>query len=230
MKITGTDSRAASFCVVKMAANVAPEFLHDKRDRVVADLRAPHLRRIQDGAVASRMVAVSGYGGRHRAAENFGKVELGASRIGAGDENAADRVSGSMPKASLAEMIVAGILLENRREHGLGHKVFNRAIGEGRADPLPVTLGALAEPRLAVLRLAHAGQKGVPGEFHPIEGAARNHSELGAGAQPGNVLGVDGKEIGERPEEAIVGCSSFFFARDLALLLLAFLLARVGGR
>src|ERR1700690_3496012 len=166
------------FLLAQLAANVGPEFFHHDRDGVVANLRSPYAGCVRQSAIGTGMVTVGGNGGRSGTAQNLREVELLVSGIGAGDNDAADGVSGTMPKSALALLKETRVLVEQGRENSLGHEVFDSAIGKGGSETLSIALGALSVAGFAVLSLAYAGQRSVPGDLDVVERAASHYLEL----------------------------------------------------
>ena len=60
--------RSSGLLVTDLAANVRPEFLHDDRNRVIADLCPPDAGRIRNISISFRMVTIGGNSCRERAA------------------------------------------------------------------------------------------------------------------------------------------------------------------
>ena len=115
------------------------------------------------------MVAVGGNPGRKRTTDDLGIVELLASRIGAGDKDPADGVTGTMPEPSLARLEETRVLMEHGGQNRAGKIVLDRAIREVRRKALAVADRSLTIARFAVFGLAHPGQKTVPGDLDVVE-------------------------------------------------------------
>ena len=120
--------------------------------------------------------------------QNLRKVELLVPGIGAGDNDAADGVSGPMPKSALALLKETRVLVKNGRENCLDHEVFDGAVGSGRSETFRVSLGALSVAGFAVLRLAYASQSSVPGDLDVVERAASHYLEFLADGRSGGTL------------------------------------------
>lgn len=60
-RTAGAFLRTASLLVFcHFSADVGPEFLYYKRNRVVADLRSPHTQRVRQSSICMRVVAIGG--------------------------------------------------------------------------------------------------------------------------------------------------------------------------
>lgn len=171
-----------------LAADIGPEFLDDECECVVTDLRSPHADSIFQGTVtgvvprialavksikrAARVVAIRRNGRSEGGANDFRVVKLIVTGVGAGHEGAADGVSGAMNEAALSGLKKAGILVKDGGEDRADNEILDRSIGEVGGVAFAVTGRALAEPRLAVFRLANTGEESVPDSLDGIEGTS----------------------------------------------------------
>src|SRR5580693_8744937 len=105
------------FVVVDLAADVGPEFLGYVTDCVEEDVGAPDAHGTAEGALVLRVVGVRDAGG-DGVANDFGVIELSFPTVGASDEDAADGILRAVPGAARAELKIARILIEDRRENG----------------------------------------------------------------------------------------------------------------
>src|SRR6516225_11648624 len=107
------------------------------------------------------MITVSGDCGRQRSTHDFGVIELILARIRAGNEISAHSVPTTMCKASLPQLEIARILVQQGRQDRAGREVLDRTIGKRCRESLSVALPALSESRFTVLGLTDGRQKSV---------------------------------------------------------------------
>src|SRR5580693_2897721 len=105
------------FFLAQLAANVRPEFFDHVSEGVVTNLRSPNAGRVGQSAIGAGVVAVGRNSGGRRAATNLGKIELLMPRIGAGDKNAADGVTGAMQECAIALLKETRVLVKHGREN-----------------------------------------------------------------------------------------------------------------
>src|ERR1035441_7917455 len=120
------------------------------------------------------MVTVSRDRGPESTPKNLGVVELWVARVGASDEDPADRISSPPPKTPLAGLIEAWVLVKERRQNGSSHKVFDDAVSSRRSVSLGIADSALPIRRLTVVRLIDAREKGPPRELYVIKCSPRS--------------------------------------------------------
>jgi len=102
------------------------------------------------------MVGV-GNSGCNSVARNFGGIELQIALIGASDKDAAHRIHRTVPNAAAAKLEIAGVLMQERREHRGRHQCADSRVGVERAIALRVSAEALPIRRIAVPCLARQG-------------------------------------------------------------------------
>ena len=140
--------------LAQFAANVGPELFNHVGDGVISHLRAPNTGGVGQSAISAGVVAVGGNGSCGRAAENLREIKLLMPRIGARNEDAADRVARAMHKSPIALLKETGILVEHGREDCSSQKVLDGAVGKGCPETLAVALRSLSIPWFAVFCLA----------------------------------------------------------------------------
>src|ERR1700693_1660126 len=151
------------------------------------------------------MVAIRRNSRRQGAAEYFGEIELLVPGVGTRYENAADGVSRTVQEASLSRLKITRILAQQRRQNRARHEVRNGPISGVRTESLSIAFRSLSITSLAILGLADARQKGIPGQLHRIERAAGHHLELLFSGEWRNLIGIlQGQEVRQRVEESIL--------------------------
>src|SRR5579864_3320295 len=83
-----------------------------------------------------------------------------------------------MPKSPLTRLEKARILVQQGGKNKSGHVVLDGAVRKIRSVTLAITFGALPVTRFAVLRLADASQKSVPGDLNVVERTAGDYLEF----------------------------------------------------
>ena len=91
-------------------------------------------------------------------AQNAG---LRSAGVRARNQHAADRMPGAPKETSAAELIIARILMQDRRQHLVGHEVLRQVVGIGRTIALPISFEALSVRWVAVASLPQTGNKPV---------------------------------------------------------------------
>ena len=90
----------------------------------------------------------------------------------------------------------------------MGHKVFNRAVGETNPVSVRVALGALAILWLVILRLGNTGKRAVPHEFDRIERILCGCLEFFRCRKPGRFAGILHREtVRQGEEQSVIGFS-----------------------
>ena len=79
-----------------------PKLFHHDGQRVVSYFAAPYAERVRKIPLVVGVVTVSRNSRTHGGSEDLREIELPAARVGARDEDSADRISGAMPKRPLA--------------------------------------------------------------------------------------------------------------------------------
>jgi hypothetical protein len=116
--------------VVNLAAQIRPELFCDIRHRIPPDLCTPDARSGCQRLTLPRVIAVSGYCGRNRTADDLRKIELTIPGIAAGENNPAYRVTCPAPGPSLSHLVKAWILVEQGRSNGARKVTLDRAVGK----------------------------------------------------------------------------------------------------
>src|ERR1700731_2628862 len=112
------------------------------------------------------------------AAKDLRGVELIASGVRTGNYDPAHGVKCAMPKAALAQLIKARILVQHRGKNCGSPVVFYGAICGSRSKALAITRCTLAVTRLTVFRLTDSRQKRIPGHLDVVERRPCHHREL----------------------------------------------------
>src|ERR1700733_416644 len=100
------------------------------------------------------MIAIGRNTGGQGTPEDLRNIELMVPGIGAGDQDPADRVCGTMNKATLAQLEIARVLMKHGRKNGAGHEVLDGSVGGGRPKSFSITFRPLAVAGLTIFRLA----------------------------------------------------------------------------
>jgi hypothetical protein len=124
--------------VADFPANIWPKLFHHDRNRVVSDLRAPHAGSIRPRPIGMRMVTVCGDPRRDRASEDLRVIELLATRVGRGDKDPAHRVAHAMQESTIARLVKAGILPQQRWKNGTNHEILDDPIVKIRRVALAI--------------------------------------------------------------------------------------------
>lgn len=185
--------------------DIGPEFFHDEGQSVVAHLRAPDARSIGQVPIGAGMVAIGGNGGGRRTPAQFREVELTRAGIASRDEQPAHGIAGAMPESAAAQLVVAGILAQQRGNDGGSHEIFNRAIRHSGSITLSVAFGPLSIAGLAIFRLTDSCEEPVPGILHVIERGAEHDSKfLFRGERRILAFIADCEEIRQSPKKAVI--------------------------
>lgn len=150
------------------------------------------------------MVGV-GESGCNRVAHNFGGIELKIAIIGASDKDAAHGIHRAVPNAAAAELEIAGVLMQERREHRGGHQCADSRVGVERAIALCVSAEALPIRRIAVPCLAHQGDHSDERNGDGIGHRFRGEFELYLCVEGLELVPVfDGQVVRPTEKEAII--------------------------
>lgn len=139
--------------LVNLATNIGPEFLGHIADRIQHDAGAPDAQSVAQCTLVLWMIGARNTG-RHGVAHNLGVIELKLATIASSDEDAAHRIRGAVPGSARAELEIARVLTQDRREHRGGHQGANSGVGKERAKALPVPLETLPIRRISVPSLS----------------------------------------------------------------------------
>ena len=97
--------------LLHLAADIRPELLHANRHRIPTNLGSPDAHGVRHSTVPGGMIGVRDTA-RNGAALHLGDVEHCVPGIASGNENPADRVAQAMFEAAMAQLVIAGILVE----------------------------------------------------------------------------------------------------------------------
>ena len=140
----------------KLVAHVGPELEQDVERGVAHDLDGEFFSRGREASSCGRIVEVRDAGSR-RVAQDFRVVECVAAGIAAGDQHPGHGVTHAGASGARAFSEVSRILVEERREDGLGEIVSNGLVCVGGSETAGIAFSALAERRKIVLPVGDAG-------------------------------------------------------------------------
>ena len=123
------------------------------------------------------------------------------------------------PEAAMPELIVAEILVQNRRKYPAGHEVFNGIVPIRCAVAFRIPLHPLPIAWIAVACLIDPSHKSDENKFERVENSPRRNFKFLPCRQRWNVEGVfQSEEVWHGPKNAIVGCAFLQLFRRLFLL------------
>src|SRR5450631_1125873 len=130
------------------------------------------------------------------------------TRIRARHENATDRVATPARKPAFRRLEEARVLIKNRPQYGLRHKVLNDAVRRRGSIPLRVALESLPVGRFGVVRLVYARQEPPPGKLHGIERSSGHDRKLLLGRQRRYLAAIfEAQKIRQSIEQPVVRCA-----------------------
>lgn len=150
--------RVSGIMLAGLASNIRPEFFDHAGYGVPCHLGPPDAHSVSKRAVPYGMICVGDTCGYH-AAEDFRKIELCMPRVTKGNELPAQRIAAALKESSLAQLVVAGILMKQRWEDSAGPEVFDRIVGKIGPITLPIARCSLTITGLAVLCLTNGSKK-----------------------------------------------------------------------
>src|SRR4029077_6734561 len=110
-----------------------------------------------------------------------------------------------MREAPLPRLEISRILPQQRWQNCSRHVVLDGPVRAVSTEALPVTGRPLPVAGLAVLRLADARQKAIPGDQNVIKRALRHNRELLLAREWRNLSGVfERQKVGQSVEQAIL--------------------------
>ena len=182
--------------------DIGPELLDHEGECVDADVEAPLVGGVAKGAFAGWVVGRGDSRGS-AGADDLAGIEDFTAGVGAGDDDAAKSVAGSLDEASATEGIVAVVLVGEGGNDGFDKEVFGGLVDDGVPEIATVSNSPAAEfgIRIALHVVASDGERYEDGGV--IEGVFKGGGELllgGLGRQLD--IGTDGAEVGEYTEDA----------------------------
>jgi hypothetical protein len=183
--------------------DVGPEFLDDEGYGVDADVEAPLVGGVAEGALADGVVN-AGEAGGGSCADDFARVEDFLAGVGTGDDDAGESVAGALEEAAVAEGVIAVVLVGDGGDDGFDEEVF-----AGLVD------GCV--PEVAAVGDAASTELGVRVGFEVVAGEGQGNEEGGVveGVFAGGDelvfhrlgwefnIGADGTEVGKDAEDAM---------------------------
>ena len=182
--------------------DVGPELLDDEGEGVDADVEAPLVGGVAEGALADGVVE-AGKAGGGSGADDFAGVEDFVAGVGTGDDGAGESVAGALEEAAAAEGVVAVVLVGEG-----GADAFDEEVFAGLVD------GCV--PEVATVGDAAGTELGVGVAFEVVAGNGQGDEEGGVveGVFAGGDelllcrlrrqldVGTDGAEVGQDAEDA----------------------------
>jgi len=211
------------FAVKDVLADVRPEFLED----VIED-SGFHLRREVHGGLTEatllRRVIGVGQASFQCVAAYLGPVKGRASRIRLPDEGVGYRVAGSVEKTSLAQGVIARVLVRERWDNGLGEKSSGYSVSEGAPIIASIAGDSVPQFRIGIQEHGLPGQDSGPSVGRVIGDAVlRGEYEFLSGGHRRKLrVGVHRSKIGDHPEHTLA-------LRTLGIVFLFLFVLVLGG-
>src|SRR5271154_1853408 len=124
--------------------DVRPELMKPEGAGVDSDVQAPSACGVIEGSFSRWIVEVRDAGGGARA-DDFADVEGVMTCVAAGDDGAAERVTGAFPEASVAERVVTSIFVRDYGHDELHEVILASLVEIGVPEVPPVCGGALVK-------------------------------------------------------------------------------------
>ncbi len=183
--------------------HVGPELFDDEGEGVDADVEAPLVGGVAEGAFADRVVE-AGEAGGGSGAEDLAGVEDFVAGVGTGDDDAGESVAGALEEAAVAEGVVAVILMGEGGDDGFDEEVFAGLVDGRVPEVAAVGDAAGAELGVGVALEVVAGDGQGDEDGGVVEGVFGGGDVFlldGLGRQLD--VGADGAEVGKDAEDAM---------------------------
>src|SRR5579863_8229512 len=203
-------SLVASSLAEEEVADVRLEFLGDIVQGGGFHLRSPIDRRLMRAALLGRVVSV-GQSCFQCIAPNFRPVESRSPRIVFGDYHAGKSIVCAAEKASVAQRVVAGVLVSYPGNDGFREVSSRNPVHKRVPVIAPVAGGSLAELRIVFQGKLLPSQNSGPNERRIIEAVLRREPKLALRGEAWQQrIGAHGAKVGDNAHDA-VGLPAFLF-------------------